>query len=328
MSMLLEVKNLGICLHQQKNCLQAVEGLDFSMAAGQSLGIVGESGCGKSLTALAVMQLLARPQLQINSGSICFKGENLLQADNRRLCQLRGKSISMIFQEPMTALNPVLSIQRQLCEVLELHLGMKAKQARLRALELLASVGFERPQQVLQQYPHQLSGGMRQRVMIAMAISCQPELIVADEPTTALDASVKRQILELLQNYCAESNAALLLISHDLSMVRDYTANTLVMYAGRVVEQAASKQLFASPLHAYSKLLLSALPRHAAMPKQPLKTIPNQVAPLHEYIDGCRFCQRMGYPDHLNLQRPRLIQLSPGRLLQDCPRCRGTHWLE
>lgn len=327
MSKLLQVNNLGICLQQGNTSLQAVDGISFAIDPAKRLGIVGESGCGKSLTALAIMQLLARPQLNINSGSIKFCGQDLLQADNNSLCRLRGKSISMIFQEPMTALNPVLTISRQLCEVLKLHEGMGKQAASSRAAELLASVGFDRPAQVLQQYPHQLSGGMRQRVMIAMAISCNPQLVIADEPTTALDASVKRQILELLQQHCAASGAALLLISHDLSMVRDYTDDTLVMYAGRVVEQAPSKLLFSSPRHAYSKLLLSALPRNAAKAKQPLKTIPNQVAALHEYIEGCRFCQRMGYVGDDNLLRPELREAASGHYIEDCARCSSTHWL-
>jgi microcin C transport system ATP-binding protein len=263
--MLLEVKDLAVSF----GATQAVEGVSFSIAKGETLALVGESGSGKSVSALSVLKLLPYPSAHHPAGSVRFKGQELLDAPDAALRRVRGNDISMIFQEPMTSLNPLHSVERQIGEVLEVHRGMTGEAARARVIELLGKVGIRDPESRLEAYPHQLSGGQRQRVMIAMALANEPDLLIADEPTTALDVTVQAQILKLLKDLQRETGMALLLITHDLGIVRAMADRVAVMQHGRIVEQAASETLFTNPKHAYTRLLLAAEPKGVAPKPDP-----------------------------------------------------------
>ncbi|MCX5493694.1 ABC transporter ATP-binding protein [Kaistia dalseonensis] len=273
--------------------IEPVRNLSFDVSEGETLAIVGESGSGKSLTALALMRLLPKAA-QITSGRIDFSGRDLLKLDDRSIRSLRGKEIAMIFQEPMTSLNPVLTIGRQITESLRLHEGLSAKAARLRAIELLDLVRIPAPHKRIDDYPHQLSGGMRQRVMIAIAVACRPRLLIADEPTTALDVTIQAQVLDLLDRLRRELSMALILITHDLGIVTQWADNVVVMYAGRKVEQALPEALFADPLHPYTRGLLNASPRlkdDYHYTDGPLTEIPGSiVSAIGE--NGCPFAPR------------------------------------
>ena len=261
---LLEVQNLAITLQTQRGAVRAVHDLGFTLARGETVGLIGESGCGKSLTALALMGLL--PDGASVRGSIRFDGQELLAMPDKTLCQLRGNRMAMVFQEPMSALNPVHSIGRQVAEPLRLHQGLSARQARTQAMELLERVGIARAAERLDAYPHQFSGGQRQRITIAMALACGPDLLIADEPTTALDVTVQRQILELLAGLVAERGMALILISHDLGVIAQSVARTLVMYGGTVVESGPTRAVFGAMAHPYTQGLFAARPRSACRP--------------------------------------------------------------
>jgi peptide/nickel transport system ATP-binding protein len=270
-----------------------LQNISLAMRAGETLGLVGESGCGKSITALSVLRLLPQPTVQVDSGRIYFDGDDLLALPNERLRELRGDRIAMIFQDPMTALNPVHTIGRQIEEVLLLHRPQwTAAQRRKRIIELLERVRIPAPHERLGAYPHQLSGGMRQRVTIAMALACEPRLLIADEPTTALDVTVQAQVLDLIGELQRETGMAVLLITHDLGVIAETCERVAVMYAGRIVEQAGVAELFANPSHPYTRGLLASLPARSSAPQQPLATIGGQVPALDARPAGCTFANR------------------------------------
>ncbi|GFE59041.1 ABC transporter ATP-binding protein [Geobacter sp. AOG1] len=287
---LLHVTGLATHFHLGTSTLKAVDGIDFSLDEGETLAIVGESGCGKSMTAYSLMRLVPPPG-SIVSGSIVFDGTDLLRLSDREMRGMRGNSISMIFQEPMSSLNPVLTVGDQIMEVLRLHRNLPRREALGETLRLLGLVGIPAPEQRVDDYPHQLSGGMRQRIMIAMALACQPRLLIADEPTTALDVTIQAQILELIDRLQGETGMALLLITHDLGIVAERAHHTAIMYAGKMVESAPTAELFNNPHHPYTCGLLASLPQNS-VPGKPLPTIPGHVPNLADEQPGCGFCPR------------------------------------
>ena len=292
MEPILDVSNLRTYFHGKDGTVPAVDGVSFSVAAGQTLGIVGESGCGKSITALSILQLMPTRTAQIEQGSsIRLQGEELLTKTPQQMCRLRGDEIAMIFQDPMTSLNPVMTIGRQMSEVFITHQGMKKKEAWAHAVEMLRSVGIPAPEARAKEYPHQLSGGMKQRVMIAMALSCKPAVLIADEPTTALDVTIQAQILDLMVQMKEKTNTAILLITHDMGVVAEMADYVLVMYAGHVMEYASAAELFDEPLHPYTRGLLESIPR-LDRDVDVLHTIPGNVPNLSDMPKGCRFCTR------------------------------------
>ena len=274
--------------------MKAVDGLSFELEKGRTLGIVGESGCGKTVTAMSIVDLLPKPAGKILQGSIRFMGRELRGAEPEVMYDVRGNDVGVVFQEPMAALNPVQRVGRQIIESLLLHRDLTKAEALRKAVELLDAVGIPSPDRRISDYPHQLSGGMRQRVMIAIALCCDPDLLIADEPTTALGATVQAQILELMSEMQKERGMATLLITHDLGVIAEQCDEVVVMYAGRIVERASVKDLFAEPKHAYTKGLLSSIPRLTNERKSKLRTITGQVASIQDFVAGCRFCQRMG----------------------------------
>jgi peptide/nickel transport system ATP-binding protein len=291
---LLEVEQLQTHFRTPDGVLRAVDGLSLSIEAGQTLAIVGESGCGKSVTAMSILRLIPEPPGRI-AGSIKFQGRNLLEISQRELRDIRGNEISMIFQEPMTSLNPVLTVGRQIRETLRLHQGLSRKAAQARALEMLSLVGIPEPKRRLGEYPHQLSGGMRQRVMIAIALACNPKLLIADEPTTALDVTIQAQILDLMRELKTRVGAAIMLITHDLGVVAEVADHVVVMYAGRKVEEAPVAQLFRTPRHPYTQGLLGAVPKLGSSlsgTQGKLAEIPGLVPSLKTRIEGCVFAGR------------------------------------
>ena len=315
---LLEIKNLVTGFETESGLLKAVDGVSFTVPKGTCVGIVGESGCGKSVTAMSIVRLLPQPMGKILDGQILFKGRDLVQAKETDMHGIRGRHIGVIFQEPMTALNPVHSIGRQIGESLMLHRGMNTREARDAAIQLLQRVRIPSPEQRVDEFPHQLSGGMRQRVVIAIALACHPELIIADEPTTALDVTVQAQILSLLKDLQAEMGSSSILITHDLGVIAQSCDSVVVMYAGRV---APVRELFANPRHAYTKGLLASIPQLSSVRKTKLPTIPGQVASIADFVPGCRFCQRQGVPAEELTERPPLVEISPDHFVEACPRC-------
>lgn len=310
---LLEVDRLRTRFATEQGELEAVDDVSLRVRAGRTLGVVGESGCGKSVTALSIMRLLPWPAGRIAGGRILFRGEDLAAASPQRLQQIRGNRIGMVFQEPMTALNPVHRIGRQIAESLVLHRGLSRRNALARAVDLLHRVGIPDPPLRLSEYPHQLSGGMRQRVVIAIALACDPDLLIADEPTTALDVTVQAQILELIRSLQAESGMGVMLITHDLGVIAENCDDVLVMYAGRAVEQAPVRELFARPRHPYTRGLLQAMPRLDSARKQLLPTIPGMVPALHELPEGCRFRNRCPHAtDRCRSEIPQLRSAGDG----------------
>ena len=289
--MLLSVKDLAIDLRRGNDTHRLVSSASWELDAGDTLAVVGESGSGKSLTALAVMGLLA-DELSAVSGQILFDGEDLLQATDEHIRALQGSQMAMVFQEPMSSLNPVKTIGFQLCEGMLLHLGLSRKQATARALELLEQVGISDAQRCLKQYPHQLSGGMRQRVMIAIALACKPKLILADEPTTALDVTIQAQILTLMSQLCKHYDVGLVLITHNLGIVARHAQRVVVMYGGRVVEQADAKSLYRSPRHPYTQGLMRSVPRMDSDRTAQLQPIHGAPPDPFDIIEGCRFNPR------------------------------------
>jgi oligopeptide/dipeptide ABC transporter ATP-binding protein len=288
---LLEIDDLRVTFRTGAGLVEAVNGVSYDIHRGETVAVVGESGCGKSVTAMAVLGLLPSPPASIDGGSIEFQGEDLLRATKERLRRLRGNQVSMIFQEPMTSLNPVFSVGNQIGESLELHRGLDADEARAEARRLLELVGIPEPETRLDEYPHQLSGGMRQRVMIAMALACRPALLIADEPTTALDVTVQAQILELLRDLQRELGMSILLITHDLGVVAEAAHRVVVMYAGAVVERASVDDLFAHPRHPYTAGLMLSLPRLDA-DVDALRPIEGTVPDALRLPSGCRFHPR------------------------------------
>ncbi|MGE0223494.1 MAG: ABC transporter ATP-binding protein [Acetobacteraceae bacterium] len=288
---LLEVDQLRVHLFTNRGIVRAVDGVSFSLEAGRSLGIVGESGCGKTMTALSLMRLIPAPPARIVGGSIRFDGEDVVAMQPDRLRALRGNQIAMIYQDPMTTLNPVFTVGEQIAESVRLHRGDGRQAALLRAVEMLRLVGIPDPDRVSRAYPHQLSGGMRQRAVIAMALACDPKLLIADEPTTALDVTIQAQILELLRRLRDELGTGIILITHDLGVIADLVDEVVVMYAGKLVEQAPVRQLFAEPKHPYTRGLLRSVPS-LDMREHRLRTIEGTVPPAHAMPAGCRFNPR------------------------------------
>jgi len=291
---LLEVKNLRTTFRTEDGPVTAVNGLSFSLPAGETLGIVGESGSGKSVTALSIMRLLARTAT-ITADRISFNGENLPEKSEAEMRRIRGYEIAMIFQDPMTSLNPVLTIGEQIAEAVRLHLGLGKREARDRAIEMLKKVRIPQPEKRLGDYPHQFSGGMRQRVMIAMALSCNPQLLIADEPTTALDVTIQAQVLELMNDLQRETGAAIILITHDLGVVAEFCRNVLVMYGGNMVEYGTAEQIFSEPRMPYTQGLLASLPRLDDTEHRRLEPIPGQPPNLLRLPPGCAFARRCAY---------------------------------
>lgn len=290
MTELLSVKNLQVSFPSEQNRFVAVNGVSFSVMRGAVLALVGESGSGKSMTALSIMRLIPPPG-SISSGEILFEGQDLLALSEGHLRNIRGRKISMVFQDPMTSLNPVLRIADQLCEPLILHLGLSRREAFERGIELLAETGISSAGDRMRDYPHQLSGGMRQRVMIAMGLACKPSLLIADEPTTALDVTIQAQILELLDDMRVSNGLSMLLITHDLGIVAERADHTAVMYAGQIVEFAPTATLLTSPRHPYTKALLTSLPQYAK-PGNPLPSLAGQFDPKAGSSNGCSFAER------------------------------------
>jgi oligopeptide/dipeptide ABC transporter ATP-binding protein len=293
-SYLLEIKGLKTHFFTDEGVSPAVDGVDYAVRKGETLGVVGESGCGKSVTALSIMRLIPEPPGKIIGGDILFENQSLLALSNDEMRRIRGNKISMIFQEPMTSLNPVYTIGNQISEALRLHQGLSKKDAHERAIEMLQLVGIPLPERRVDEHPHQLSGGMRQRAMIAMALSCNPSLLIADEPTTALDVTIQAQILDLMVSLKADLDTAIILITHDLGVVAESAARVVVMYAGKVVEEADVYNIFEHPLHPYTEGLLESIPRidRSAQKKARLTEIQGVVPIPSQLPDGCHFNPR------------------------------------
>ena len=314
---LLEIENLQTHFRTPDGVNRAVDGVSFHVEAGETLAVVGESGCGKSVTAMSILRLIPEPPGKI-AGSIRFQGRELLSLSDREMRDIRGNEISMIFQEPMTSLNPVLTVGRQIGETLRLHQGLDKRAAEERAVEMLQLVGIPEPRRRVREYPHQLSGGMRQRVMIAIALACNPKLLIADEPTTALDVTIQAQILDLMRDLKRRVGAAIVLITHDLGVVAEVAERVVVMYAGRKVEEAPVVPLFRSPRHPYTQGLLGSVPKLGSSlhgTETRLSEIPGLVPSLKEKIPGCVFASRCPYATDLCREiAPALEAKAPGHL--------------
>ena len=318
MTALLEVEDLGTWFYTRQGIVKAVDGVKFEVASGETLAIVGESGCGKSMTALSLMRLIPDPPGRIVSGSIKLGGRNLLELSEEEMRKVRGNEISMIFQEPMTSLNPVMTIGKQIAEALILHRDLNRKAALKRAVEMLDLVRIPEPGQRAKEYPHQLSGGMRQRAMIAMALACNPKVLIADEPTTALDVTIQAQVLELIRDLQRRLGTALLLITHDLGVVAETADRVIVMYAGRKMEEAPVRELFANPRHPYTRGLLQSMPRlrssltEADDANARLSEITGIVPPLSQLPPGCAFAPRCPLAEaNCTQQRPAYERAGP-----------------
>ncbi len=310
----LDVKNLSTYFYTDEGVVRSVEGVSFHIDAEETLGIVGESGCGKSVTSLSIMQLVPNPPGKIVAGEILFQGDNLLKKTPEQMRKIRGNDIAMIFQEPMTSLNPVYTIGDQIAEAVVLHQKVSKKAAFDRAVEMLRLVGIPSPEGRAREYPHQMSGGMRQRVMIAMALSCNPKLLIADEPTTALDVTIQAQILDLMRKLKQEFHTAIMLITHDLGVVAEMTDRVAVMYAGKVVEECSTVDLFREPLHPYTVGLLESIPRLDVVSNEKLHVIEGTVPNLLHLPQGCSFAPRC--PQAMDICRresPVLTEVSDGR---------------
>lgn len=309
---LLEVQGLKTEFRRDGGSVMAVSGVDFHINKGEVLGLVGESGCGKSVTSLSVMRLLKDTPGRIVGGTVRFEGTDLVQLQEKEMRHYRGNELAMIFQEPMTSLNPVLRIGTQLEEPIKLHLGYSGKRAREHAIHTLRLVGIPRAEEVVDDYPHQLSGGMRQRVMIAMAMSCSPKLLIADEPTTALDVTIQAQILDLMKHLKEEQDMGMLLITHDLGVVAEMCDRVVVMYAGRVVEEASVTDLFERPQHPYTKGLIQSVPKLRQKVRR-LESIPGIVPDLSAMPEGCKFAPRCPHAvESCRVQEPELLPV-PGQ---------------
>jgi oligopeptide/dipeptide ABC transporter ATP-binding protein len=319
MSSLLEIQNLSTFFHIEEGVVQSVRNVDLNLRKGETLALVGESGCGKSVTALSVLRLIPSPPGKFETGNIFFNGKNIFSKTEKEMEQLRGNDISMIFQEPMTSLNPIFTIGDQIAESIILHQKKNKTEARELTLALLRQVAIPSPERRIDQYPHELSGGMKQRVMIAMAIACQPALLIADEPTTALDVTIEAQILELLDQLRRETDMAILLITHNLGIVARYADRVAVMYSGKVVEEAPVEILFESPAHPYTRGLLNSLPR--GEPGEPLESIPGTVPNPVSLPGGCAFHPRC------KETLPECDQEIPPNFHTDQPRQQVACWL-
>ena len=312
MAPLLEVKDLKTYFHTAEGLVKAVDGISYQLEEGETLGLVGESGCGKSVSALSVMRLIPDPPGKIAGGEVLFEGRNLLRIDMAEMRRVRGAKIAMVFQEPMSSLNPVLTIERQLTEALQLHKGLTRREARRESVDLLDRVGIPSPDQRIKQYPYQFSGGMRQRVMIAMALSCGPRLIIADEPTTALDVTIQAQILELLKSLARESRVSLVVITHNLGVVARYADQVNIMYAGKIIERGPARDIYASPRHPYTVGLLKSLPRLDQPRRAKLEPIEGQPPDLINLPEGCAFRPRCPWAvGRCAVEEPPLMATGP-----------------
>lgn len=312
MAELLEVSGLCTEFKTAAGTIRAVDGISLSVRKGETLGIVGESGCGKSITSLSIMQLLPKRISRIASGQIRFEGKDMLEMPAKEVRSIRGNRIAMIFQEPMTSLNPVFKIGRQISESARYHLKLGKKEANERAIEMLRKVGIPRPEKIAEQYAHQLSGGMRQRVMIAMAMVCNPQLLIADEPTTALDVTIQAQILDLMRELQEKEGMSILMITHDLGVVAEMCDRVVIMYAGQIVEETDVATLYSNPLHPYTRGLLASLPQLAGDSDR-LTSIPGQVPNPANLPAGCRFAPRCPVAvDRCRVERPELALIQPG----------------
>jgi len=320
---ILVVDKLITSFETEKGLLRAVDHVSFTVPEGKTVGIVGESGCGKSVTAMSIVRLLPQPSGKILGGHIYFRGLDIVRSSDEEMRKIRGAQIGVIFQEPMAALNPVQRIGKQVSEVFRVHKKISERDAWDAATEMLAAVRIPAPEKRMMDYPHHLSGGMRQRVVIALALACKPSLLIADEPTTALDVTVQAQILDLLKRFQADMGMSTVLITHDLGVIAETCDEVIVMYAGRVVEKAGARELFANPLHAYTQGLLRSIPRMDTPSKSVLYAIPGMVASLADYSHGCRFCQRMGRSTPVTRERPKFAEVSPGHWVETCPECYG-----
>ncbi|WP_290687804.1 MULTISPECIES: ABC transporter ATP-binding protein [unclassified Haematobacter] len=316
---ILDVSDLRLALRADGVEYQAVNGVSFSIDRGEVFGLVGESGCGKSICALTIAGLL-RPPLHVTGGSVSFDGADIARLSNRSLRQLRGNRVAMIFQEPMTALNPLMTIGDQIGEMFVLHEGLSARAARRRAVEALEQVQVPSPERRVRDYPHQLSGGMRQRVMIAIALACNPDLLIADEPTTALDVTIQAEIVQLILDLCRERGTAVLMISHDLGLVARICDRVAVMYAGDLIEQRPAREVFLDPRHPYTRGLIASLPRmgrRLAEGQRPLAEIPGIVPPLSERVAACGFAPRCPLATDLCRTTPPPVErLAEGGLIR------------
>jgi len=312
---LLRVEDLAIEFITEHGWLNVVDGVSFEVGHRETVGLIGESGCGKSVTAMAIMGLIGAPSGRISRGRITLGDSQLIGLSERELSDIRGNRVAMVFQEPMTAIDPAFTIGQQMCEVLRRHLGLTKKQARAAAIALLDRVDIPDPHRRIDDYPHQLSGGMRQRVLIAMALSCEPDLLIADEPTTALDVTVQAQVLDLLSGLQEEFGMAVLLVTHDLGVVAETCDRVIVMYAGEVVEEARSGELFPRPNHPYTAAMLACLP--GLRPDEPLNPIPGIVPPRHALPDGCLFGPRCEHAlDICRASHPALVETGSDRTVR------------
>ena len=312
---LLDIQGLTTHFFTRSGVIKAVDHLSLRLQKGRVLGLVGESGCGKTVTALSILNLVPYPG-KIVSGKIFFEGKDLLALSADEMRAIRGARISMVFQEPMTALNPVFTVGNQIAEVLTAHQEVTKQQAMDAAVELLRSVGIPSPEKRVDEYPHQLSGGMRQRIMIAIAIACRPSLILADEPTTALDVTIQAHILELLGRIQEEMGMAMVLVTHDLGLIAERSHEVAVMYAGRIVEQAETRELFANPQHPYTRGLMDSIPRPGDEGKTRLRTIPGTVPRLYDLPKGCTFSPRCDIKTAQCATEPDLVEIRPGHLVR------------
>ena len=313
---LLEIKDLCVEFKTMAGTVHAVDHLSYTLHRGEKLGIVGESGSGKSVSSLAMMQLIPNPPGKVTGGQILYNGKDLVKLSEREMQKIRGNEISMIFQEPMTSLNPIIKCGKQIAESLRLHRGMKKKEAMEEAVRMMRAVGIANPEVRAHEYPHQMSGGMRQRVMIAMALACQPQILIADEPTTALDVTIQAQILDLIRELNESMGTSVVFITHDLGVVSELCDTVIVMYTGHIVEQAPVKELFESPKHPYTKGLLNAIPK-ITRERNPLETIEGMVPNPTERIEGCSFSPRCPYAtDQCRKAGPPMAELSDGRLVR------------
>ena len=320
---LLEVKDLKTHFFTREGVVQAVDGVSFDVEKGKVLGIVGESGCGKSVTALSIMGLIPKPPAKIVGGEVLFEGKDITQLDDKQMQNVRGRQVAMIFQDPMTSLNPTLKIRTQITETLDRHYGMSKDEARKRAVELLEEVRIPRAAERLDDYPHRFSGGMRQRVMIAIALSCNPKLLIADEPTTALDVTIQAQILDLLDELRREHEMAMILITHDMGVVAETADDIAVMYAGQIVEYTDSFELFDHPEHPYTQAMLGALPQlegdEHEIRQGRLTSIPGRPPDLINPPEACRFaarCPFAHYEDSCTVVQPELREIRAGHLVR------------
>ena len=312
---LLEVKNLKTQFFTQDGVVKAVDDVSFYVMPGETLGVVGESGSGKSMTGLSIMRLIPNPPGKIVNGEVTFNGRDILKMSEEQVRSIRGNDIAMIFQDPMTSLNPVLTINRQISEALQLHMGMNKEQAKRRSIELLQMVGIPNAEERVGQYPHQFSGGMRQRVMIAMALSCNPKLLIADEPTTALDVTIQAQILDLMRTLQNETGTGVIMITHSMGVVAGMADRVQVMYAGHIVETASTEEIFANPRHPYTVGLMKSIPRLDARNKEKLQPIRGLPPDLIDLPDMCPFVPRCNYArEKCEQKNPPLIQVAPGHM--------------